>query len=56
MKGREETPSAGIIDSQTVKTTENDGLRGYTAGKKINMVANAISSWTRWHTREHTSP
>ena len=36
--GRDDEPSAGIIDSQSVQATRTSGTRGYDTGKKIKGI------------------
>jgi len=46
LEGQEASPSAGVIDSQSVKTTESGGVHGYDAGKNIKGRKRHIVTYT----------
>jgi transposase len=46
-EGKQRQPSAAILDSPSVKTTENGGHAATTAVRRSRAVS-GIFSWTRW--------
>ena len=46
--GKEPTPSAAILDSQSVKTTEKRGSAAGMTRARRSRAANATSPWTPW--------